>query len=476
LTLRGIHQLYSLQIDSAVHSFDSVKQEAPGDPRGHFFGSIVHFYLYGLNRDQKELDRFLEESEHVIDVCNGLLDQNESDAQTKFYLGGIYGYRGLAFQTSGSMLKAVRDGGKGYLLLEDAVREQPTLYDAHMGFGLFRYLLAKIPRSMRWILTMLGFEGDLDEGLRSLKLAADRGVYTRSEARLYLAQFLFAEGKRDSAVSTLGLLRKEYPENTLFMVLQAAWQHRMNNIDEALATARAALELNAKKKITFGEELAYSTLGSIYFTLNDFRNARAYYVKYMAMTRNDARTPSFTFLRAGLACELAGDRDMAVEFYRRMREPDDQSRTWDGLNYRRGQDLLARPLTDVEALIVKGGNEASQKHFDSAIALQREAFAKAGSNADFQVRSLYGVLQAQFDAELFADAEATARELLTIQPLAEKWILPHTWLRLGQICMKRGRSDEARAAFEKIDDYDDYEFQERLESQRKEEEAKLENM
>jgi hypothetical protein len=42
--------------------------------------------------------------------------------------------------------------------------------------------------------------------------------------------------------------------------------------------------------------------------------------------------------------------------------------------------------------------------------------------------------------------------------------------------MKRGRSDEARAAFEKIDDYDDYEFQERLESQRKEEEAKLENM
>jgi tetratricopeptide (TPR) repeat protein len=250
----------------------------------------------------------------------------------------------------------------------------------------------------------------------------------------------------------------------------------MNNIDEALATARAALELNAKKKITFGEELAYSTLGSIYFTLNDFRNARAYYVKYMAMTRNDARTPSFTFLRAGLACELAGDRDMAVEFYRRMREPDDQSRTWDGLNYRRGQDLLARPLTDVEALIVKGGNEASQKHFDSAIALQREAFAKAGSNADFQVRSLYGVLQAQFDAELFADAEATARELLTIQPLAEKWILPHTWLRLGQICMKRGRSDEARAAFEKIDDYDDYEFQERLESQRKEEEAKLENM
>jgi tetratricopeptide (TPR) repeat protein len=476
LTVRGIDQLYNLQIDSAARTFDTVKREAPGDPRGHFFSSIVHFYLYGLNREQKELDRFLGESEQVIEVCNALLDQNDEDAQTKFYLGGIYGYRGLAFQASGSLLKAVNDGSKGYFLLEDAVRENPKLYDAHMGFGLFRYLLAKIPHSMRWILNILGFEGDLEGGLRSLQLAATRGVYTRSEARLYLAQFQFSEGRRDSALSNLAVLRKEYPENTLFLVLYAAWQHRMDNFDEAIKAAQTALELNEKRKIKVGEELAYSTLGSIYFTLNDFGSARRFYIKYMALTPNDARTPAYTFLRAGLACEMSGDRDMAMEFYRRMREPEDQNRGWDALNYRRGQELLTRPLTDVEALIVKGANEASQKNIDSAIVMQREAFSRAAGNVEFQTRALYGVLQAQYDAERYADAEITARELLALHPVRELWILPHTWFRLGQICMKLRRTDEARAAFDKVGDYDDYEYQDRLESQLKTEEEKLEKM
>ena len=91
--MRGLHQLYSLEVDSAVSAFDSVARIAPEDPRGPFFASIVHFYLYGLNRNEKELSIFLDESEKVIDVCDRLLDRNSDDAKTKFYLGGIYGYR-----------------------------------------------------------------------------------------------------------------------------------------------------------------------------------------------------------------------------------------------------------------------------------------------------------------------------------------------------------------------------------------------
>ncbi len=483
LTIRGIQHLYNLEVDVAMRSFDSVSQMAPGDPRGPFFQSIVHFYLYTLNRDEKELVTFFEESEKVINVCEELLDQNDRDAQTKFYLGGIYGYRGLAFQASGSLLKAARDGRKGYLLLEEAVTENPKLYDAHMGFGLFRYLIAKVPRSMKWILTMLGVDGDLEGGLRSLQLAAKKGVYTRTEAKLYLSQFLFSEGRQDSALTYLNELRTEYPENTLFVVLYSAWQHRLRNYDEALTAARVAIDLNSRKTVHYGEELAYSTLGSIYFTLNEFQNARTHFISYLQKARNTENIPNLTNYRAGLACEIAGDRTTAVEFYRRMKEPDAQTRAWDALNYRRGKELLTRPLTEAEILLVKGGNEASQHKFDRAIAMYNAGLLKSGNNPDFQVRALYGIQQSQFDEDSLNDAIGTSHRLLAmnssepaLKPVNETWIIPHAWFKLGQTYSKLGKNTEARSAFEKVDDYDDYEFQERLERQVEEEMKRLDSI
>jgi tetratricopeptide (TPR) repeat protein len=471
LTLGGIRHLYSLEIADAMQAFDSVSHIAPSDPRGPFFRSMVHFYLYGLNREEKELTTFLDMSDRVIDVCERLLEQNENDSNVKFYLGGIYGYRGLAYHTNGSYLKAAQNGRKGYLLLEEAVTQRPDLYDAQMGFGLFRYLLAKLPKSMRWILSLLGFEGDLEGGLAALRLAAEKGVYTRTEAKLFLAQFLFTEGRQDSALRYLNELRREYPTNTLFLVLYAFWQHRLDNLDEAMNAARMAIELNKKNNVQYGQELAYSTLGSIYFTRNDFAQAATYYKRYMAMTRSDDRTPNRTFYRAALACEMTGDRPAAVGLYSRMRKVDESA--WDIQTYRRGQDLLTRPLTAAEIAIVKGENEFSQKNYTRAVEFYNEAVRLSADNVDIQARALYGLLQALTEASRLTDALDTAKRLVMLNPSVERWIIPSTWFRVGQIHARLGNPAEATLAFDRVKEYDDYEFQERLEDRVREEQAKL---
>lgn len=473
VTVRGINQLYSLQVEDAMRAFDSVSRMAPGDPRGPFFESMVQFYLYGLTRDEQHLTTFLEQSEKVIDVCERLLDQNEHDTKTKFYLGGIYGYRGLAYQTSGSILRAARDGRKGYILLEEAVREDPELYDAQMGFGLFRYLLAKLPRSMGWILSLLGFSGDLEGGLNSLRLAAERGIYTRTEAKLFLAQFLFTEGRQDTALRYLNELRQEYPENTLFLVLYASWQNRLHNLNEALVAARTAMEMNDRKKIRYGEELVHSTLASVYFTLNDFQNAKTYYLLYLHAARSNEWTPNMTYFRAGVACEVAGDRASAVESYGRMKEMNDKDRPGDSYYYRRGQELIRRRLTRAEILIVMAGNELSQKMYDSALVKYNQALENADGNADFQARALYGIQQTECEAEKFTDAVETSTRLLALKPTTETWLIPHAWCKLGQAYARLGRTAEARSAFDKVGEYDDFDFQVSLKAQVEEELKKL---
>ena len=247
ITNRGIDRFYRLETDEALQRFDSVARMAPGDPRGYFFKSIIHFSLFQLERDQKHFHAFMRQSEYVISVCEQLLDKNENDAIAKFYLGGTYGYRGMMWQTDGSLVKAVTEGRKGYLYLEEAVAEKPDLYDAQMGFGLFRYLVAKAPRSLHWMMKLLGITPDREGGLRMLKMAAERGIYTRNEARLYLAQFLFTEHREDEAFAYLNQLCSEYPENALLLILRASWLQRTGRTDEAMIDALKAVERNSRK-------------------------------------------------------------------------------------------------------------------------------------------------------------------------------------------------------------------------------------
>jgi len=470
-TVRGLDRLYNLDIDQALATFDTVRTLAPTDPRGHFFHCLTHFYLYGLNRQQSDLQQFFDESEQVIEVCERLVDQDERNASARFYLGGILGYRGIAHQTGGSLLKAVKDGREGYFLLEEAVHLDPQLYDAHMGFGLFRYLVAKVPRSMSWILSILGFSGDREGGLASLKLAADKGLYTRTEAGLFYAQFMFSEGRQDTALIYLEQLRARHPENTLFIVLYAAWQRQLNNLDEAQTAALHAIELNKIKGMRHGEELAYSTLGSIYYSKNEFSLARENYLLYMQKTQVKERTPNMTYFRAGLACEIAGDRAGAVELYRQMKEVDDSERQRERYQYRRAQELIRQPLSEPDMILIKAENEFSRKRYDRALALYGNAFQTAGGDA--RIRALYGIQQTYYELGRHADCIELCAELLALTPVSETWIIPYARFKKAQALEKLGRIPEALTELEAIQGYDEYDFQNGLERRTEEEIKRL---
>jgi len=475
LTTRGIDRFYRLDTDAAIQRFDSVARMAPGDPRGYFFKSIVYFSLYILERDQKHFNAFIKQSEYVIAVCEQLLDNNPQDAMAKFYLGGTYGYRGMLWQNEGSLVKAVTEGRRGYLYLEEAVEERPDLYDAQMGFGLFRYLVAKAPRSLHWMMKLLGITPDRDGGLEMLKTAAERGVYTRNEARLYLAQFLFTEHRQDEAFRYISQLCAEYPENSLFLMLRASWYQRTGKLDEAMVDAVKAMEQNARRPIRYVENIGHSTLGSIYFSRNDFVNARKHYALYADSLQNSEIAWSRTWYRIGVAQELGGDRTAAMAAYARARKDNELWGPMAVYFYRRAQYSLRHPISEAEANIIRAENEMSGKGYDAALSLYSAAAASAGSDIEIRSRALLGLMQVQYELQRYQDVEVTSRQLLALQPAEETWVLPHGYCTLGQAYARMGKTAEARKAFAMVDEYDDYDYQDRLESRVEEELKKLKN-
>lgn len=472
-TMRGIDRLYDMKIDEATATFDSVRRMAPGDPRGYFFGSMIHFWLYTLTRDEKEYRKFLEKSDDVITVCENLLDASDTDAVSLFYLGGIYGYRGLAHQAHNSLFKAVTEGRKGYFSLKEAVKLKPDLYDAQMGFGLFTYLVAKVPKSLSWILSIVGFNGDAEAGLSMVRRAAEHGLYTRTEARFYLSQFLFAEQKSEEALPILDTLIAGYPDNALFVITYASWQSRLGNTDTALRAARRAVEINARSRYHYGEEFEYSTLGAIYYAMNDFTDARANLEQYVGKAASEDYVTNWTLYRLAVAQEMCGDRAAAVATYRRLKPVDDADRANESHLYRAALRRLNEPIGVAEAMLIRGGNDAGRKSYDSAEALYKEVLDMKGTPADIRGRALLGLEQLLIDRGDYASALRAGESLTALVPETETWLIPQGFLGLGTALGKLGREEDARAAFKRVLTFDGYDFQKQTEEKARREIAKL---
>ncbi len=474
LTVQGIDHLYALQIDEAERTFDEVTRMAPNDPRGWFFKSMVHFYVYQLSTDRKAYDRFFELSETVIDKAESLVDRNAKDLTAKFYLGGIYGYRGLAYQRNGSIVSAVWDGRKGYSLLREAATGPGLSVDAQLGFGLFSYLIAKIPRSFSWLLNLIGFSGDLEGGLAMIRNAADNGIYTRTEASFYYAQFCFFEERYNEAERYMRRIMDQYPTNSLFLTTYAAWQLRRDQIDSAIAIGERAIAINEKAQVKIGDEYAHSTLASAYFTRGDFLDAVEHWEEYIDRSENKENVGNSIYYRLGIAYELSGDRSKAVATWNRMKRTTDPDMPWESVYWRRAQLLIAAPMTKVDIALVVAGNEVQRGNRDRAIALYRTAAHQSSGDPEHQAQAIYGVIQTAFQCDDDRTVLTEAQKVLQLSPKRETWVIPHTLLVLARSQARLGQTSEAKRTLEQALAYEDYDWEVTLRTRMEREMEKIE--
>src|SRR5260370_32716251 len=107
-------------------------------------------------------------------------------------------------------MKSARAGAQA-LLSKDG-----SLYDAYLAVGVENYMLGVKRAPVRWVLSMAGSKTDKTEGIRELKLTAEKGHYLEPFARLLLAVAALRDKDKNKARELLAGLAREFPKNGLY--------------------------------------------------------------------------------------------------------------------------------------------------------------------------------------------------------------------------------------------------------------------
>ena len=338
---RGIALMYRLEFDKAEEQFRQIIQADTAAPAGYFALAALSWWRYSQNfdvqADFKDLEvEFMRNADAVIKVCSERLDKKQALDQTYFFMGSAYGLKGRWYAVQRRWFKAYKNGNKGRKLLGKAVKENPELYDAYLGLGIFDYFADTLPGVLK-IPALLFISGDKARGISEVTLALEKGRFFSLEARLFLVEILTRHEKNfKAALEEVAKLKANDPSNLFFrlgeiltLIHAQDWQKALDECDKFLADYKK----NPSPGITRQLSLIYLSAGDSYLAQNKPREAAAWFTGGITETAFPNKGwITYCYLRRGQAMDMLGRREEAVMDYNAALARDN---FWDSRKYAR---------------------------------------------------------------------------------------------------------------------------------------------
>lgn len=313
--LYGLDETLKFNFNRSEKTFNAIIREFPDNPAGYHFKSIQYLWRYLDNKNPSDYKIFISLSEKVVETDNDSLTQEVADPFIPYVIGSSYSFRAMAYTRDEDYLNAVWAAKKSYSYLINAVLADSTFYDAYLGLGLYNFMIAQTPPALKWAMRISGIAGDKKKGIEYLELAANKGKFSKIEARYYLSQILsefYDENK--PAEKTLIQLNYNYPRNILFNYSLALLYSKLAEFKKA---EKILNKISTSKDTSFKQLKRFSglSIGNLYFYRNDFKTAKMYYENFIENASEDFYRGIAAF-RLGLCYTFLGDSLIAAQYFK----------------------------------------------------------------------------------------------------------------------------------------------------------------
>jgi tetratricopeptide (TPR) repeat protein len=390
---RGLENCYHFRWQTAEQDFNRIITLNPDDPRGYHYISGIYLWYYLSSGNKSDLNSFLKFSDIAVDKGEKLLSKDSGNEMLNYILGNTYTYRTLGYAKSESYINAIWSSKKSEKFLKKVIEVNPSNYDAYLGLGLYNFAAAQIPSAFKWALNLAGISGDEDTGINYIRIAAEKGNFSKVEAQYYLTQLLsgvmfnFNEARELS-----GSLHRKYPDNILFSYALAVVHLKEKNPDSA---GRLLKNIVSSKHSKFSQVISFSNflMGDVHFRKNDFSSAADYYNRFLVMTESNDYT-GIAALRLAYSYDMLNERDSAKKYYS-LTSGGNSDIEDDTYAARKGNVLKKRGMYVDEKLLLQYTNMTEAGNFHNSIK-NLLAFIDSTSNQKLKAEAFYYLSEAAF--------------------------------------------------------------------------------
>jgi tetratricopeptide (TPR) repeat protein len=368
---KGKKQIYNFQMEEALQTFDLIEKQYPDLPHGYFYVSYVNAIYYSQDMSNRNLDSLLQESIRLaIEKGERYKELYPETAEAYYYLGVSHGVLGIYHVLRSSYFKGYIHGRRAKNYLEDAVKIDSTYYDAYLGLGVFHYYVDLLPGVVKFFAGILGFHGDRAQGMKEIRLTAQRGQFFQMEGEfIYAAVRYFLEGDYYNSLNTFQKLHRAYPENPALTLLIGYHYRRHGQIRTAENYFSSVSESYTDKLPQITVMKIYN-LGVCYFRLNDFPAAESYFNRLLDTSLRKSR-----YYQAAIAYYkglLAGlnMRQKEADYYLGMIFKNEETQYW----YYISRMYIKYPFDSLMVEFTEADNDVySLNYRESAIRVQELA-------------------------------------------------------------------------------------------------------
>lgn len=385
-----------------------------------------------------EADRFRSETRYLADVKWRRFLTGEA----AFQKAGILSIRN-------DMLNAAMSAREAYNAYTKCIEEFPDFVEVQKSMGIMEVMIGSAPRTVRGLLSVVGFSGDVQVGLDHLMVSAQKSQWVREEAIMFYA-FMdeSLNDARRNGVHELEALVQKNPESPMLNYVLGYLYRNLHMVDQAVPLLEKSVRDRANKSV-FSPAMFDYYLADAYFRQNRLDEAIQIFRRFIQDFAGTS-LKSAAWLRIGWALELKGDRAGAIVAYQHVQ--DDASNS-DENAYRQSKIRVQTPMTPVEKLLLQTQNAADAGHNDEAIQLATQIIEDQTATPVNRAEAHYRLGQALQRKGQFAEALLPYQKAVDEpgDPLA-KWG-PYSQFYIGECLEALGRKNEAIAAYRKTLNY-----------------------
>jgi|GEM_PF-2334510 len=234
----GRAHMHQQRYDDALAVFRRLTLEFPASPVGYYYLAATYHTMMRDVRVRTHEAQFDSLIQRAITIGEQAVRADAGDALARLYLGGAYGYRGIARSRRGRWMAAFMDGRKALGNLRTAVALRPDLADAYCGIGLYTYWRSVKTRSL-WFLPFIGDERR--QGIAQVQRAVREGRHVAEEGAFGLLCIYYNEQDYARTLALGQDLHRRFPADLTTQYVLGLTLEGLHRWAEAEAVFRSLL-------------------------------------------------------------------------------------------------------------------------------------------------------------------------------------------------------------------------------------------